>query len=531
MKRFFNDSGPCDPNDHYMLPVDRRLGGVRQLVDRKLYFVVHAPRQTGKTTCYMALARELAAEGRYAAVHASCETAQAAGGHVGRAVQAVLRAIERQARRLPGPIRPEPVDAFSGIEPENRLRDYLTRWAEGAELPVVLFLDEIDAVRGDALISVLRQLRDGYPDRPAHFPHACALIGLRDVRDYEASLRAERESMGTASPFNIKSDSLTLRYFTAGEVAELYRQHTADTGQEFTDDAVALAFELTGGHPWLVNALARHLVDTLITDRAQAITAADVEVAREILIRRRDTHLDSLLDRLTEPRIRRIIAPLLAGTVLDDEVARDDIRLVKDLGLLASGPAGLRIANPIYKEIIPRELTALSEESLPVRRAPYIAADGRLRYDALLDGAIAFWREHAEWMLRRQPYSEAAAQLAFMAFLHRIVNGTGDELGRGPLPTIDREYAVGSGRIDLLIRWPLATGDVERFALELKVWRRGPDPLAAGLAQLEQYLPRLGLETGILVVFDQRRDAPPLPERCARTEVEHAGRTVTVLRL
>ena len=532
MRRFFNDSGPCEPRKHYMLPVERRLHGIRELIDRELYFAVHAPRQTGKTTSYRALARELTAEGRYAAVHATCETAQAAGGDVARGVQAVLGAIEIETSRLPEPLRAEPLSALAEVEPENRLRVYLSRWAERAALPVGLFLDEIDAVLDQTLISVLRQLRAGYPDRPERFPHACALIGLRDVRDYRASLRPERDSMGSASPFNIKSDSLTLRYFTADEVAELYRQHTADTGQEFTDDAVAVAYDLTRGQPWLVNALARHLVDSLVTDRTQTITAADVDVAREVLIRRRDTHLDSLLDRLIEPPMRRVIAPILAGEPLGDEIFNDDVRLAKDLGLVASGPAGLEIANPIYKEIIPRALTALSEESLPIRRAPYIAGDGRLRYDALLGGAQEFWLEHAEWMLRCQPYSEAAAQLAFMAFLHRVVNGTRDELGKGPIPTIDREYAVGRGRIDLLIRWPLPSGEVERFALELKVWRdRAGDPLPSGLKQLSAYLARLGLDTGTLVLFDQRSDAPPLPERCSRAEVEHGGRTITVLRL
>ena len=531
MKRFFNDSGPCNPDDHYMLPVARRLGGVRQLIDRKLYFVVHAPRQTGKTTSYLALARELTAEGRYAAVHATCEIAQPARGDVARGIQAVLESIDIQARRLPEPLCPEPVDAVASVSPENRLRVYLSRWAERSALPVVLFLDEIDAALGDTLISVLRQLRAGYPDRPQRFTHACVLIGLRDVRDYRASLRPERESMGTASPFNIKSDSLTLRYFTADEVGELYRQHTADTGQEFRDDAVALAFELTGGQPWLVNALARHLVDSLVTDRDQPINVADVERASEVLIRRRDTHLDSLLERLKEDRVRRVLAPILSGDIVADEVLDDDVRFVEDLGLVVPGPRGLEVANPIYKEIIPRALTALSEKLLPIPRARYIAADGRLRYDALLDGAIDFWKEHAEWMLRRQPYSEAAAQLVLMAFLHRVVNGTTDELGRGPVPTIDREYAVGSGRIDLLVRWPLETGEVERFALELKVWRAGPDPLPQGLRQLTAYLERLGLTTGTLVLFDQRADAKPIADRCSRSEVDHEGRKITVLRL
>jgi hypothetical protein len=193
----------------------------------------------------------------------------------------------------------------------------------------------------------------------------------------------------------------------------------------------------------------------------------------------------------------------------------------------------LEIANPIYREIIPRALTASTEAFLPVRHDAYVAADGRLLWDDLPDAFTAFWKSNAEWMLRRQPYSEAAAQLVFMAWLHRVVNG-GAEIETRPagVAAIDREYAVGSGRVDLLVRWPLPQGGVERFAAELKVRREGDgDQLDDGLAQLGEYLDRLGLDAGTLVLFDQRRTAPPIRERCSRQEQQHGGRRITVLRL
>jgi hypothetical protein len=105
-----------------------------------------------------------------------------------------------------------------------------------------------------------------------------------------------------------------------------------------------------------------------------------------------------------------------------------------------------------------------------------------------------------------------------MAFLQRVTNGEG---------TIEREYAVGTGRVDLCVRYA-----GETLALELKVWREGrPDPLAEGLEQLDAYLAKLSLDTGWLVLFDQRRGQPPLEERThAASAVTPAGRTVTVIR-
>ncbi len=173
---------------------------------------------------------------------------------------------------------------------------------------------------------------------------------------------------------------------------------------------------------------------------------------------------------------------------------------------------------------------ALCQASLSLA---YVAEDGRLLWHELLDGFTAFWKSNAEWMLRRQPYSEAAAQLVLSSWLHRVVNGSAEiEMRPAGVAAIDREYVVGSGRGDLLVRWPLQDGGVERFAAELKVRRDGDgDPLEDGLEQLSEYLDRLGLGTGTLVLFDQREKAPPIGERCSRSETEHGGRRITVQRL
>lgn len=130
----------------------------------------------------------------------------------------------------------------------------------------------------------------------------------------------------------------------------------------------------------------------------------------------------------------------------------------------------------------------MTESSVPGSPKAYVDAAGRLRLEELIQDFGDFWRENAEVLLRGAAYPEVAPQLVFMAFLQRLVNGGG---------FIDREYAVGSGRIDLLIRWPLPDGRLQRQALELKVWRTGrPDPRERGLEQLSRYLQQLGLGEG-----------------------------------
>jgi hypothetical protein len=515
VRRSFNTSGPCHPARDYMLPAMARLPEVRGLVERGKYFVIHAPRQTGKTTAVASLAQELTQTGHYVAALVSMEVGSAMRGDIGAAELAILGAWRSSAeRRLPAELVP-PV--WREAPPGQRLNAALQAWAKAMPRPLVLFLDEIDSLEGMVLVSVLRQIRDGFQDRPASFPWSLALVGMRDVRDYKIALDGRDGAVG-GSPFNIKDRSLLLRDFTRDEVAALYAQHTDDTGQAFMPETVDRAFALAHGQPWLTNALAAVVVDEIVIDRGRSILPEHVDQARAVIIERQDTHLDSLAERLREPRIRAIVEPMLAGSS-PGELQPDDIRLATDLGLLRqSTMGGLEVANPIYREIIVRELAASTRAALPAIAPTWLTPEGRLDPPRLLAAFVAFWRQHGEPLLGTSPYHEVAPHLVLMAFLHRVVNGGG---------TIEREYAIGRGRMDLCVRY-----GPDALAIELKVWRdQRPDPVAEGLAQLDAYLAGLGLSSGWLVVFDQRSGQAPISER---TQVEDrrtpTGRAVAVIR-
>ncbi|MBI4605741.1 MAG: ATP-binding protein [Planctomycetes bacterium] len=509
MARAFNVAGPNKPEIHYTLDPEPRLPGLRGLIDQQSYLVLHAPRQTGKTTLMDLMARKLTEEGKYTALHFSIEASRPFSRNVPVALSTALDSLRGTAEALlPEGLRPPPEVFASIAEPAHALFYVLEEWAKRSPRPLVLFIDEIDAIEEDALISVLHQLRNGYKLRSRDFPQSIALIGLRDVREYKARVRPERESLGSSSPFNIKAESLTLESFTAHDVAALYRQHTAETGQEWREEAVALAFEQTGGQPWLVNALARQVVERVSTDRSRAIAPSDIQEAKEILILRRDTHLDSLAERLHEERVRRIVEPILVGGFTGADVYNDDLLYVSDLGLVTRPPATIKIANPIYAEVIPRTLTFVLQSNLAIETQWYVLPDGRLDMLKLLSEFQDFYRQHGEMCLERYDYKEAGPHLVLYAWLQRVVNGGGH---------LTRESAIGTGRADLLIewpasadarlrRWPIPAGvAVQREALEVKV-RSGESPERKGLEQLGQYLTRLGLAAGHLLIFDRRPD-------------------------
>ncbi|MDR8408931.1 ATP-binding protein [Nonomuraea sp. 3-1Str] len=511
-----------------MLPPTQRLPQARELIEMDRYFVLHAPRQTGKTTALRTLASELTAEGDIAAMLFSCERAKSAGDDYAAAESLLLDSLRQAAKWSGWPEELLPPDPWPQVTPGSRFGAALTEWCHRCPRRVVLFLDEIDALQGNSMVSILSQLRDGHNARPGGqpFPTSVVLCGLRDLRDYKVASGGELGRSNPASPFNIVTESLRLGDFTADEIAELYDQHTQATGQEFIKDAVDRVFELTQGQPLLVNAIAYEI--TIQMKVTSAITVGQVEDAKERLIRKRATHLDALVARLREPRVKRVIEPILAGDFPDvDLTFSDDLSYVRDLGLVKQKPP-LEVANPIYREVILRVLGDPSEQYVMADPHSFVLPDGRFDLPRLLQEFVVFWREHGEVLIRQEGYHEAACQIILMAFLHRLVNGGGQ---------LDREYAAGTKRLDVLVRWPYIGPEGERLtqreAMELKVWRAGEnDPMSDGLAQLDRCLDRLTLTTGALVIFDRRPEAPPWKARGAFEQATTpSGRQVTILRV
>ena len=515
MPKWFNTAGPCKADIHYMLPPLKRLPNLTRLIEQQGYFVIHAPRQVGKTTAMLALAQQLTASDHYTAIMVSAEVGAPFPHDPGTAEAAMLDNWRNAAKfRLPPDLQPP---TWTPTTSGQRIGTALSDWAQASLRPLVILIDEIDALQDKTLLSVLRQLRSGYPNRPQGFPHALALIGVRDVRDYKVASGGSTR-LNTASPFNIKVESLTLGSFTHADVAELYGQHTAETGQAFSPEAIQRAFDLTQGQPWLVNALARQMVEVLVPHPEQIIDVHHVNEAKEVLIQRQDTHLDSLVSILRNDRVQAVIEPMLAGQELGD-IPDDDVQFLIDLGLCRmSSLGGLEIANPIYQEILPRVLSRTPQASLPQISPSWLTDEGALDLEQLLQAFLSFWRQHGQPLLKSAPYHKIAPHLVLMAFLHRVVNGGG---------MLEREYAIGSDRMDLCLRYGAVT-----LGMELKVWRDGrPDPVKVGLAQLDRYLAGLEQDTGWLVIFDQRSHLPPIAERTTTESVVTPGsRSVVIIR-
>ncbi len=491
MKKFCI-AGPVDPEIHYSLPLRLEKEKIITLIDREFYFIMRAPRQSGKTTAISCLVDILNREGTYKALYVNVESAQASRGRYLEGIMLIVSCLKAAIQLTFGPDDPA-LKFFEGkklVASEatgDELQNFLTFWAEHSEKPIFLCIDEIDALVGDTLISVLRQLRTGYKARPLHFPQSVCLVGVRDVRDYRIWSDENQQYVVGGSAFNIKAESLTLEPFSEKEVRVLYAQHTQETGQVFTEDAIHYAYMQTQGQPWLVNALAYQACFRDVTDRSQLITLEVMERARNTLILRCDTHLDALSQRLNEERVCRIVDAIIAGRSTPENFPEDAIQYVIDLGLIVRTTGMLQIANPIYQEILPRSLVAGTQDSITQKLAWYLTPDGVLDTKALLRAFAQFYRENAAAWLERFAYKEAGPHLLMMAFLQRVINGGG---------SIHREYALGTQRVDLLV-----TFKKQRIVIELKI-ARGLKYLQDGLMQTAKYMDTASATEGHLLLFD-----------------------------
>lgn len=530
MERFFNTAGPNIPEDNYTIdPLSRfDLDEVEMLIRQKRYFVLHAPRQTGKTSCMLALRDHLNEQGDYIAVYANVEGGQASRNDKATVVKSIIDTLTGEMRLIMKDDKADKAcEAVQKVGTDSMLSQFLSLLCQSLDKPLVLMIDEIDALVGDSLVSVLRQLRSGYANRPKAFPQTVVLCGVRDIRDYRIVL-SNQDIVTGGSAFNIKAESLRLGNFSKEEIHELYLQHTRETGQAFDEACFPLVWKATEGQPWLVNAIGREVTYKMKEnrDRSVVIIPEMIDKAIENIIYRRDTHIDILIDKLLEPRVRRVIEPMLANEDEVDEaqIPTDDIQYVEDMGLIKRERGKpRRIANAIYREIIPRELTSSTQDVLVQEPLWYQNADRSINMEKLLLDFQQFFRQNADAWIDHFDYAEAGPQLLLQAFLQRIVNGGG---------YIDREYGLGRKRTDLLIRKPLTDGyggPVQHIVLELKIRRGDLDKvIEKGLEQTAGYMDLVGsVDEGHLIIFDRTQEKT-WDERIWHKPCEYQGRSIMV---
>ncbi|MDR3243997.1 MAG: PD-(D/E)XK nuclease domain-containing protein [Elusimicrobiota bacterium] len=493
--RFFNTTGPCNPDDHYMLALEDRLAGVQleRYIKDQIYWILHAhrPRQTGKTTVIMSFIRKIMSENEAIACYASVEMCQGIS-EPEKAIPTICSSIKNSADRVKLPI-----PAISAQYHHSMLNDTLRNLAKlAAPKPLIVCFDEIDTLEDKVLISFLRQLIDGFASRGiGKFPVSIVLVSMRDLSDYIMTAKNEAES-NSILPFN--KEYVSLSNFHKDDIAKLFSQRTAETGQKITEEALDYVYEQSKGQPWIVNSLfARATLRILKEDSRETVTKELIEQAREQMLLASDWHLDSIVFRLKELHLYKVIEALMIGESEYVITQSDEFKHCLNFGIVSKEHGTLTVANPIYREVLARVLTNNEQSFIPSPEWEWKKSDGSLDMETLLKEFQKIWRANSELWEEKSDYTEAFPHLLLQAFLQRVLNGGGH---------IDREYAAGRGSLDLRVEY-----NKKKYIIEVKILRDYntlQQIKERGFQQITRYRDRVAPKVpAYLVIFDRRSES------------------------
>ena len=511
VKRYFNISGP-NREYHFGLDpltrIDYRY--VETMIERGRFFSICSARQSGKTTLLLAIKKKLNEEGKYRCIYCNVEAAQVAGNDTRSGMQTILSRIAQEAEfefqdSWPNDNFPSILEHYGA---DSALVAFFERWLfkdkQAKKLPIVLLLDCIDLLSGKTLVSVLRQLRTGQIYSPELFPQTVILCGARDVRDSDISIGEDEFLIGRGGS-DIRENTVVLYNFTQGEIKELCDQYTAESGQNFQENAYPRLYSLTGGRPWLVNAILCEAIYEMGfgNDVSKIITFGMIDAAKDHFINRQDYYMEQLAHKLRAPRIRETIFPILAGGNWAKNPAPEDLDYLEDLELIKKFPSGWGITNAVYRELIPKVIGRNLKDELVhvVDRTKFLKPDGRLDFRSMVQ---FYQRIYCDYFLawgRRYELEGVLAQILLHAFLHYAVGDRG---------RMECDYALSTGRMDISVGWgySLESGErrEERFVVELRLFDSTKSHEAVvrqGVAQVVEYAKPRQPHDVYLIILDE----------------------------
>jgi len=468
--RYFNTSGPNIPQEHYTLERKELIEKGTSLIEKKRYFTIWAPRQTGKSTYFRLLASELENIG-YKVAHINFENYRKASEEA---------FLERLG---------EEVGLNWNIEfKHNELSRIFYQIEKINDKKCVLIIDEVEGINPEYFNDFLHAIRNAYHSRENHCLKSVILVGVSNILGIISD---------NASPFNI-TDNLEVPYFTEDEVFELLEQHETETGQLFEEKVKHNIYRITSGQPGLVNGFAKKLTDDY-PDKNPLTNDDYLKVEDWYLRIAIDKNFENILKIAKKERtfVERL---LFTEDKIPFKIDRPSIKLLHTNGLIKDdGNGNVTFWVPFYKKRLYDAFYPYTngEQRLMARTiyAPeYFSETGKLNLEKLINtfkdyvkrrGFKVFMEKNENG--RYISIKESALIYSFETFITAVV----EEL-KGK---IYREADTGLGKSDMIIN--IAANE---FLIETKVYH-SPAKFLDGKKQLAYYCKSLGLKRGIYLVF------------------------------
>jgi AAA-like domain len=508
MKKEFNITGICRPAKHYTADVSNKLTETLDLVVRGNYFIINRPRQYGKTTMLYAIERALMGTGDYIVFNISFEGVGDSFFENAESIsKGFLELLLRDAQLYAPELHDFILEASRKVTNLKELSAVITDLANLTDKGLVLLIDEVDkSSNNDLFVNFLALLRAKYlaQDKEKTF-HSVVLTGLHDVKTLKLRLRPE-DARSYNSPWNIAVAYKVNMNLNPTEIKSMLDDYAQAEAVTMDTQAIAdLLFYYTSGYPYLTSHLCKIIAEDILPAKtAKEWAANDVFKAFRLLSKEpNNANFDSLFKHLREyPDLYAVVySMLIEGKPYPYSSYDETISLGIMHGIFAEDENGkLKIHNRIYRELIAEVLVSEWRTKKTTSRDDnfdngfntdhkYRLPNNALDMHALLLGFQEFMRQNFSEKDRK--LLERDGRLIFLAYLKPIINGSGYDFKE---PQISEER-----RLDLII-----TFFQHLYLAELKVWY-GEEAHQRGLIQLADYLDRLGLDTGYLVIFDNNK--------------------------
>ncbi|MCP4149200.1 MAG: ATP-binding protein [bacterium] len=470
-KRYFNTSGPNIPGEHYTLKRENLIEKGLDLVNKKRYFTIWAPRQTGKSTYFRMLAAKLE-KTEFKVTHVNLENY----GDV--PLSALFNYLFRKIKE----------DWGVHLNCDN-FGDLQNDIAQVKDKKCILIIDEIEGLNPEYFGQFLHTIRNLYHSREDHCLKSVILVGVSNIVGVVED---------NSSPFNI-ADNLEVPYFSTEETHELLHMHEEETGQLFHQDVKEKITGITANQPGLVNGFAYKLVERF---PAEEIIGYDhyLEVEDWTINIAVDKNISNIVNKAKKYRL------FVEGLLFNDKVVKfrindDKIRFLSSYGVIKNGPKGNVVFNvPLYKKALIDAFYPFSngESDRFFRNVDFsilFNENGRLKFDLLIDNyknyvkrrSFKYFREKDKDTGLYKSIKEAALAYSFETYIQTLVQISD---GKSYL-----EPHTGLGRSDLILNI-----QNHEYVVEFKIFRDNWQ-FEKGKKQLAYYSDSIGIKEGIYLVF------------------------------
>lgn len=504
MERYFNVTGACDSEFHYMVDLLPRLKKIKRLVDRGAYFTINRARQYGKTTTlgemknylqseYLVISMDFQMlshgdfknENTFVSGFCSELLVWISGNNF------VPISVQKQLTKL---IENENADLGS-------LFRCLSEWCEQSEKPIVLMIDEVDsATNNQIFVDFLAQLRGYYihrKERPTF--QSVILAGVYDVKNIKRRLRPDEEHK-TNSPWNIATDFTVDMSFDTADIEGMLEEYESEHNTGMNIQLMAhLLYDYTSGYPFLVSRLCKLIDEEIVgsldcPDEKTAWTKEGFLEALKCLLSEKNTLFESLIGKLSEyPSLKEMLySVLFYGKPIVYNPDDEAIDMASMFGFVKNRNGNVIIANRIFEIRLYNMFLTTSEAqnstvyNAALRDKNQFICNGHLNIEKVLEKFVIHFDEL--YGDKSEKFMEEDGRRYFLLYLRPIINGIGNYYIEARTRNLERT--------DVIVDY---CG--EQFIIELKIWR-GNEYNSRGEKQLIEYLEHYHLDKGYMLSFN-----------------------------